>query len=742
MPRSSEEISNYNSGSSGRTDANLANDSNHLGGIPADEYATQEYVQRYHDTKEAAQKEYLDTQDTKNLNNAKAYTDLMIQNQDFSGFAQKTDVLALQQDTANKLAQCQTTCANNLENTRQQIVSDVNAGFDDVGQSISQLNANQQQLFTSVSNGKTKVAAAITGQGVPTASDATFDTMASNIRQIETGGGELDPNFVNTSDATVQSSDILNGKTAYARGQKLYGTHICPENDPDRFDITDATATPYDILLGKTAYSNGGKIEGLLTIDTSTGQPSYSAGDVRKIYGTSKDFLKADRFVLEDELYPYRNNSIYFKGRLCFGYYSRNNWQGIRLIACANSDGNLSLASTYQGRVEVNSLGVKKIRTYSLTDINLKTPDNENAQSGNILEIAVSDLSIEYPFLVILTSRSQDVGSRSTEYNVKANIYPISYDNEYYSLDVTNKVEVIVPCDYTAASSVKAYYTITQTNIAISDDGTKIAFITTGGTYYQGRSYIYEVSPATRALTYIGYGAGYYSVGYYSYFYNNLLIVKSSNLYINFIDGNIYTASLYAGGVSKNLEYTWIGESESDHIVSYYLYSLTIDYENHTLQKQKISQTPINSGAYLRLTMWPVGEHNFLMKKATSTGQNSTIESTVYCRLEDDGTLTELQTVTLDDVTYHLTDTYSKIVNNGNSVVQVTNYNDTDKKITINELSTKLDYSEIVALEYNGDYYYHYKSKVLSAGQGDVRSGKTFIGWMGYPETGTMEVES
>ena len=46
-------------------------------------------------------------------------------------------------------------------------------------------------LKKSVSDGKTKVANAITDKGVDTATDATFDVMAENIRKIETGGGEL-----------------------------------------------------------------------------------------------------------------------------------------------------------------------------------------------------------------------------------------------------------------------------------------------------------------------------------------------------------------------------------------------------------------------------------------------------------------------------------------------------------------------------------------------------------------------
>ena len=41
--------------------------------------------------------------------------------------------------------------------------------------------------FQSVSNGKSLIASAITGKGVSTASDATFQTMANNIGSIATG---------------------------------------------------------------------------------------------------------------------------------------------------------------------------------------------------------------------------------------------------------------------------------------------------------------------------------------------------------------------------------------------------------------------------------------------------------------------------------------------------------------------------------------------------------------------------
>ena len=44
------------------------------------------------------------------------------------------------------------------------------------------------ECFQSVSSGKALVASAITGKGVTTASDATFETMAANIAKISTGG--------------------------------------------------------------------------------------------------------------------------------------------------------------------------------------------------------------------------------------------------------------------------------------------------------------------------------------------------------------------------------------------------------------------------------------------------------------------------------------------------------------------------------------------------------------------------
>ena len=73
---------------------------------------------------------------------------------------------------------------------------------------VTQIDATNVQnaideLFTFASDGKKKCADAVTGMGVPTASDATFDTIAANIKKIETGP--------DTSQLTAASAQVRFG---------------------------------------------------------------------------------------------------------------------------------------------------------------------------------------------------------------------------------------------------------------------------------------------------------------------------------------------------------------------------------------------------------------------------------------------------------------------------------------------------------------------------------------------------
>lgn len=56
-------------------------------------------------------------------------------------------------------------------------------------------------------------------------------------------------------------------------------------------------------------------------------------------------------------------------------------------------------------------------------------------------------------------------------------------------------------------------------------------------------------------------------------------------------------------------------------------------------------------------------------------------------------------------------------------------------------ISSTTDESNLLGIEYKGQFFTQIKPELLSAGGADVRAGKTFIGWSGVVETGTLEVE-
>ena len=71
------------------------------------------------------------------------------------------------------------------------------------------ITAKLNEVFQSVSDGKNKIAAAITDKGITTAADATFQTMATNIRKISSGSGQSIPNVLYTRSCSSNIFRVL-----------------------------------------------------------------------------------------------------------------------------------------------------------------------------------------------------------------------------------------------------------------------------------------------------------------------------------------------------------------------------------------------------------------------------------------------------------------------------------------------------------------------------------------------------
>ena len=134
-----------------------------------------------------------------------------------------------------------------------------------LGAQIKAVNETVNTLKKSVSDGKTKVANAITDKGVETATDATFDVMAENIRKIETGGGELHGATlaVSTEDSTLFGQTVtltLNGASVGTTVFADNGTCSFVVQNPGTYTITcgeahnEVTITG-DNVVNKTVIS-------------------------------------------------------------------------------------------------------------------------------------------------------------------------------------------------------------------------------------------------------------------------------------------------------------------------------------------------------------------------------------------------------------------------------------------------------------------------------------------------------
>ena len=714
MSKVSEQWSKANATSQGRTDANLANDSNNLGGIPAEEYATKKYVQDYHNGKETNLKQYIDQQDASVLEQAKEYTNSQIRNQDFSNFAEMKDLQTLNENLNSKITEGLNAQKQYTDQKTNQIVEDVNANFQDIENSISSLNGTVNNLFGSVSNGKAQIAEAITDKGVPTSASDSYSTMAGNIRAIpQTGGGG----------GIIPSGYYYTG---------------------------DATATPYDILQGKTAYGKNGKIEGLLKIDENSGKPSYSVGDVEKVYGTAKD--KILRTV----------NEISGSER--------------EKIALLRTDEKIEgVVYLDNSNVIIDDLGSTrgKKSSYSISSLGLT---NSSEEIQGIFTTEQSDYLEKVFNLIIITGKSGE--------NLKLHIYEIT---QIINTDETSGQYMTWGISETSIQNALHYETTmpNTTNLKACFDHNTNEFNLGGcrfAIYAEINSlkvgifeFKYNISTDKKSnreikqLSYIstsididpGYSFGdttrapigffgatpqrtlviYTSSGYAAIIiYNDTWTEKKGNIRISLVENN------KDGYIFRDLTHYFAGNS---------YFKLTIDYEKiqytQTLEKtidtskllhSSYSSGYLDSGAAHYFT--DVGENYLIAVKGYTDNivysENTTCK--VY-KMDMNGTTPFEEVYSISENNYDAYGNrtgYALILSPDEKCLAIDCESENHFPTTLNIFNTEPDYSEVIALLYQGEYYYRGAFGLLTATPNDVRPGKTFIGQNGTVETGTMEV--
>lgn len=151
--------------------------------------------------------------------------------------------------------------------------------IDNLSYETTVLSGEVDAVKKSVSDGKKKVADAITVKGVQTAADSTFDNMANNILNIQSGDLGID-----TSDGTITPEDVIQGEIGYSQDNRIVGTmpKIASQNYSLPINGTYTIPKGYHDGTGKVtqAVTNRGAVNATLAINgTYTIPEGYHNGN-------------------------------------------------------------------------------------------------------------------------------------------------------------------------------------------------------------------------------------------------------------------------------------------------------------------------------------------------------------------------------------------------------------------------------------------------------------------------------
>ena len=145
----------------------------------------------------------------------------------------------------------------NPDDTGEDFITADNIAFSDSNFSATNVKGAISELFQSASNGKQLIATAITGKGVETSANDSFQTMANNIGSIQNSGGgtniiengtitpseNLDTITFNTSKKCSNIIIYKTSSTLTSSGVRQIALYTCINNSVQRCIATNASGT-------------------------------------------------------------------------------------------------------------------------------------------------------------------------------------------------------------------------------------------------------------------------------------------------------------------------------------------------------------------------------------------------------------------------------------------------------------------------------------------------------------------
>ena len=541
------------------------------------------------------------------------------------------------------------------------------------------------------------------------------------------------------------------GKTAYAKGQKLYGTLIAQaeEGYPTYgTDTSNATATEADIAYGKTAYARGQLLIGTAQNMSPDVEEIYGIDDNIQFNTNTSNFLEdpitGEKISLGDTVFSENLNYCVRKEFINNDEYIASypvNDNGLYIMQSTSIGGQ---TETKKYRYSKSDLGIEE--NENITSIKLAPGSGNTTLLYVVTRKALEENPSQYEFfLYIFTYHLRENGVIGKEYenekeivNIKEkiNMSTTNISNLYIFPKYTNSKEFFLGFSSEEGAGIRYGY-LRLYQILINADYTTQT-ISMKHEYTDLYSYRLSISYQNRELS-----KDDKFIYRQTYTYNDQYNV----IYIDDATNKLYGINIASnGGVRTNYNnvnnrfYTIEDESDTQFYITQHKIILEgaalKDYEEKTI-KFTLDNTDLTKYNLLFAHETPVV---VLQNQILLFPYNKNDSSLFYCipvnlniNNISDGDTISLATANLNALSVTFDRNNTVIYNNINNSKLII------FKSKPNIINFGIDEENIVGVKYKGKTFYALEGEQLTAGGPDVRKGKTYIGWMGYPETGIAE---